>query len=138
MFIKSYDKNKIKNEMMKSKHDGKQACPCRTDLRQVGLDYGLSWKWTGRPNHSIVARPVSNLRAISDTRWWSVAGRAVKCGNDSCYAFCHFMSLHFEDSILESVIERNSEIKRGERKSESEIEGGESTRERERMTLNHP
>ncbi|GMN74210.1 hypothetical protein TIFTF001_053812 [Ficus carica] len=24
----------------------------------VGLDYGLSWKWTGRPNHSIVARPL--------------------------------------------------------------------------------
>ncbi|GMN19918.1 hypothetical protein TIFTF001_050973 [Ficus carica] len=23
---------------------------------EVGLDYGLSWKWTGRPNHSIVAR----------------------------------------------------------------------------------
>ncbi|GMN69661.1 hypothetical protein TIFTF001_038707 [Ficus carica] len=80
MFNKSYYKNKIKNEMMKRKHDGKQACPCRTDPRQVGLDYGLSWKWTGRPNHSIVARPVSNLRAIFDTRWWSVAGRAVKCG----------------------------------------------------------
>ncbi|GMN26474.1 hypothetical protein TIFTF001_040861 [Ficus carica] len=61
-------KNKIKNEMMKSKHDGKQACPCRTDPRQVGLDYGLSWKWTGRPNHFIVARLVSNLRAIFDTR----------------------------------------------------------------------
>ncbi|GMN44729.1 hypothetical protein TIFTF001_013912 [Ficus carica] len=91
MFTKSYDKNKIKNEMMKSKHDGKQACPCRTDPRQVGLDYSLSWKWTGRPNHSIVARPVSNLRAISDTRWWSMAGRAVKCGNDSRYAFCYFM-----------------------------------------------
>ncbi|GMN26789.1 hypothetical protein TIFTF001_047832 [Ficus carica] len=58
MFAKSYDKNEIKNEMMKSKHDGKQACPCRTDPRQVGLDYGLSWKWTGRPNHSIVARLV--------------------------------------------------------------------------------
>ncbi|GMN59404.1 hypothetical protein TIFTF001_028501 [Ficus carica] len=57
----------------------------------VELDYGLSWKWTGRPNHSIVARPVSNLRAISDARWGSVAGRAVKCGNDSRYTFCLFM-----------------------------------------------
>ncbi|GMN58873.1 hypothetical protein TIFTF001_027970 [Ficus carica] len=46
----------------------------------VGLDYGLSWKWTGRPNHSIVARPVSSLRATVNTRWRSVAGRAVKCG----------------------------------------------------------
>ncbi|GMN64778.1 hypothetical protein TIFTF001_033851 [Ficus carica] len=26
---------------------------------KVGLDYGLSWKWTGRPNHSIVAHPVT-------------------------------------------------------------------------------
>ncbi|GMN66528.1 hypothetical protein TIFTF001_035597 [Ficus carica] len=46
---------------------------------EVGLDYGLSWKWTGRPNHSIVARPVSNLRATVDARWGSVAGQAVKC-----------------------------------------------------------
>ncbi|GMN55704.1 hypothetical protein TIFTF001_024826 [Ficus carica] len=76
---------------LKPKHYGKQACPCRTDPRQVELDYGLSWKWTGCPNHSIVARPVSNLRAISDTRWWSVAGQAVKCGNDSRYAFCYYM-----------------------------------------------
>ena len=54
-------KNKIKYGMMKSKYDGKQACLCRTDPREVGLDYGLSWKWTGRPNHSIVARPVRTL-----------------------------------------------------------------------------
>ena len=33
MFTNSYDKNKIKNEMMKSKQDGKQACLCRTDPR---------------------------------------------------------------------------------------------------------
>ncbi|GMN71012.1 hypothetical protein TIFTF001_055115 [Ficus carica] len=30
-----------------------------------GLDHGLSWKWTGRPNHSMAAchgkQPVSNL-----------------------------------------------------------------------------
>nr|GMN22524.1 hypothetical protein TIFTF001_043531 [Ficus carica] len=91
MFTKSYDKNKVKNEMMKRKYDGKQACPCRTDPCQVELDYGLSWKWTGCPNHSIVARPVSNLRALVDAKWWSVTGRAVKCGNDSRYAFCPFI-----------------------------------------------
>ncbi|GMN65126.1 hypothetical protein TIFTF001_034200 [Ficus carica] len=64
------------------------ACSCiRTEsssildiVDEVGLDYGLSWKWTGRPNHSIVARPVSSLRATVNTRWRSVAGRAVKCG----------------------------------------------------------
>ncbi|GMN70283.1 hypothetical protein TIFTF001_039329 [Ficus carica] len=54
---------------------------CAMLCYEVGLDYGLSWKWTGRPNHSIVVRPVSNLPAISNTRWRSVAGRAVKCGN---------------------------------------------------------
>ncbi|GMN37732.1 hypothetical protein TIFTF001_042681 [Ficus carica] len=54
---------------------------CAMKCYEVGLDYGLSWKWTGRPNHSIVARPVSNLPEISDTRWRSMAGRAVKCGN---------------------------------------------------------
>ncbi|GMN21239.1 hypothetical protein TIFTF001_043264 [Ficus carica] len=27
------------------------------------------------------------LRALVDARWWSVARRAVKCGNDSRYAF---------------------------------------------------
>ncbi|GMN65590.1 hypothetical protein TIFTF001_034655 [Ficus carica] len=41
------------------------------------LDYGLSWKWTSHPNHSIVARPVSNLRVTVDARWGSVAGRAA-------------------------------------------------------------
>ncbi|GMN66005.1 hypothetical protein TIFTF001_035067 [Ficus carica] len=61
MFTKSYDKNKVKNEMMKRKYDGKQACPCHTDPRQVELDYGLSWKWTGYPNHSIVVCPVRTL-----------------------------------------------------------------------------
>ncbi|GMN70231.1 hypothetical protein TIFTF001_039275 [Ficus carica] len=60
------------------KHDGKQACPCCADPRQVGLDYGLGWIWFGSPNHSIVARPVqtlmvSNLPANFDARWWSVA-----------------------------------------------------------------
>ncbi|GMN45207.1 hypothetical protein TIFTF001_014402 [Ficus carica] len=46
------------DDVRTSKHDGKQACMCRADPRQVGLDYGLSWKWFGRPNHSIVARPM--------------------------------------------------------------------------------
>ncbi|GMN69392.1 hypothetical protein TIFTF001_038443 [Ficus carica] len=55
------------------------ACVVPTRV-QVGLDYGLSWKWTGRPNHSIVARPVSNLSATVDTRWRSVDWRTVKCG----------------------------------------------------------
>ncbi|GMN22368.1 hypothetical protein TIFTF001_040241 [Ficus carica] len=67
---------------------------------EVGLDYGLSRKWTGRPNHSIVARPVSNLRALVDARWWSVAGRAVKCGNDSRYAFCPFMYITWCSNIF--------------------------------------
>ncbi|GMN23852.1 hypothetical protein TIFTF001_040504 [Ficus carica] len=58
---------------------------------KVGLDYGLSWKWTGRPNHSIVACPVSNLREVCDARWWSVAGRTVKCGNKCRYAFRYFI-----------------------------------------------
>ncbi|GMN32459.1 hypothetical protein TIFTF001_041734 [Ficus carica] len=66
-------------------------------MTYVGLDYGLSWKWTGRPNYSIVARPVSNLQATSDTRWRSVAGRAVKCGNVRRYAFCPFIYIIFDD-----------------------------------------
>ncbi|GMN71497.1 hypothetical protein TIFTF001_051842, partial [Ficus carica] len=37
MFTNSYDKNKIKNEMMKSKYDGKRACLCRTDPLIVGV-----------------------------------------------------------------------------------------------------
>ncbi|GMN33967.1 hypothetical protein TIFTF001_041980 [Ficus carica] len=32
---------------------------------KVGLDCGLSWKWTGRPNHSIVARPVRSLILVA-------------------------------------------------------------------------
>nr|GMN22787.1 hypothetical protein TIFTF001_043576 [Ficus carica] len=76
MFTKSYDKNKIKNEMMKSKHDGKQAIML---ARVVPTRVRSGWTM------------VSNLQAISDTRWWSVAGRAVKCGNDSRYAFYHFI-----------------------------------------------
>ncbi|GMN58762.1 hypothetical protein TIFTF001_027861 [Ficus carica] len=40
----------------------------------VGLDYGLSWKWTGRPNQFIVARPVSSLAATVDTRWRAWTG----------------------------------------------------------------
>ncbi|GMN30032.1 hypothetical protein TIFTF001_002662 [Ficus carica] len=54
-----------KNEMMRIKYDGKQACLCRTDRVRSGLVYGLSWKWTVRPNHSIAARhgkqPSGNL-----------------------------------------------------------------------------
>ncbi|GMN66874.1 hypothetical protein TIFTF001_035932 [Ficus carica] len=57
------------------------------NANRVGLDYGLSWKWTGRPNNSIVARPVSNLLATADARWWSVAGQAVKCGNYAATRF---------------------------------------------------
>ncbi|GMN67807.1 hypothetical protein TIFTF001_036866 [Ficus carica] len=34
-----------------------------------------------------IADEVSNLRAISDARWGSMAGQAVKYGNDSRYAF---------------------------------------------------
>ncbi|GMN74430.1 hypothetical protein TIFTF001_055419, partial [Ficus carica] len=30
---------------------------------------------------------VSNLPATVDTRWWSVAGRTVKCGKLCRYAF---------------------------------------------------
>ncbi|GMN59967.1 hypothetical protein TIFTF001_029055 [Ficus carica] len=44
---------------------------------------------------------VSNLRALVDARWWSVAGRAVKCGNNSRYAFCPFMRV-----VTELVSER--------------------------------
>ncbi|GMN31508.1 hypothetical protein TIFTF001_050741 [Ficus carica] len=45
----------------------------------------MSWKWNGRPNHSIVARPVSNLLAtlIQDN---GVGGATVKEGI-SRYAF---------------------------------------------------
>ncbi|GMN40991.1 hypothetical protein TIFTF001_010210 [Ficus carica] len=75
------------DDVRTSKHDGKQACLCRADPRQVGLDYGLSWKWFGRPNHFIVARPVNHLLAISDTRWWSLAGQTVK-QEISRYVFC--------------------------------------------------
>ncbi|GMN34791.1 hypothetical protein TIFTF001_042118 [Ficus carica] len=39
-----------------------------------------------------IANEVSNLRALVDARWWSVAGRAMKCGNDSRYAFCPFIN----------------------------------------------
>ena len=53
--------HKIKIKIKKDKCNGKQACRCRTDPSKVGLDYGLSWKWIGRPNHSIVARPVRTL-----------------------------------------------------------------------------
>ncbi|GMN59118.1 hypothetical protein TIFTF001_028221 [Ficus carica] len=53
----------------------------------IGLDYGLSWKWTGRPNHSIVARPVSSLPTTVDARWRGVAWQTVKCGKISRYAF---------------------------------------------------
>ncbi|GMN71107.1 hypothetical protein TIFTF001_051788 [Ficus carica] len=31
---------------------------CAMICYEVGLDYSLSWKWTGCPNHSIVARPL--------------------------------------------------------------------------------
>ncbi|GMN64455.1 hypothetical protein TIFTF001_033530 [Ficus carica] len=76
------NKNKVKNDIRTSKRDGKQVCLCRTDSSKVRLDYDLSWKWFGRPNHFIVARPVSNLLATCDTRWWIVAERTVKRGND--------------------------------------------------------
>ncbi|GMN69004.1 hypothetical protein TIFTF001_038061 [Ficus carica] len=66
------NKNKVQNDIRTRKHDGKQACMCHTDPSKVGLDYSLSWKWFGRPNHSIVAHPVSNLLATCDTRWWNV------------------------------------------------------------------
>nr|GMN19096.1 hypothetical protein TIFTF001_049890 [Ficus carica]GMN19130.1 hypothetical protein TIFTF001_049892 [Ficus carica] len=44
------------------------------DAYYVGLDYGLSWKRTGRPNQFIVARPVSSLAATCDTRWRAWTG----------------------------------------------------------------
>ncbi|GMN72419.1 hypothetical protein TIFTF001_053554 [Ficus carica] len=47
---------------------------CRNAMIDVGLDYGLSWKWTGRPNHFIVARLVSSLAATLDTRWRAWTG----------------------------------------------------------------
>ncbi|GMN63827.1 hypothetical protein TIFTF001_032887 [Ficus carica] len=45
---------------------------------------------------------VSNLRALVDARWWSVEGRAVKCENDSRYAFCPFI---FDDMDPDRVDE---------------------------------
>ncbi|GMN69468.1 hypothetical protein TIFTF001_038517 [Ficus carica] len=69
------NKNKVKNDIRISKHDGKQACLCRTDPSKVGLDYGFSWKWFGRPNHSIVARPLYLLSESS--RLMSMLARRV-------------------------------------------------------------
>ncbi|GMN70810.1 hypothetical protein TIFTF001_054532, partial [Ficus carica] len=53
----------------------KRSSITRDIAREVGLDYGLSWKWTGRPNHSIIVRPVSNLPAMVDAILWK-AGAA--------------------------------------------------------------
>ncbi|GMN31466.1 hypothetical protein TIFTF001_041600 [Ficus carica] len=75
-----------------------------TDLRllvqpveEVACYCVLTWNSTV----SDIADEVSNLRAISDASWGSMAGRAVKCGNDSRYAFCHFMRV-----VTELVSER--------------------------------
>ncbi|GMN47511.1 hypothetical protein TIFTF001_016698 [Ficus carica] len=42
---------------------------------------------TGSSSVSDTANKVSNLREVCDARWWSVAGRTVKCGNKCRYAF---------------------------------------------------
>ncbi|GMN59324.1 hypothetical protein TIFTF001_028416 [Ficus carica] len=65
----------------------------RPALGRVGLWFELEMDWPPQPLHSCapgtdtyVMGPikmyvmVSNLREVSDARWWSVAGRAVKCG----------------------------------------------------------
>ncbi|GMN65236.1 hypothetical protein TIFTF001_034293 [Ficus carica] len=55
---------------------------CVVPPPEVGLSYGKS--------KSIVARRVSNLQAVADTRWRSMAGRTVKCGKRFRYAFRSF------------------------------------------------
>ncbi|GMN34591.1 hypothetical protein TIFTF001_042085 [Ficus carica] len=51
---------------------------------RVGLWFELEMDWPPQPLHSCAPSTytyVSNLPAISDTRWRSMAGRAVKYGN---------------------------------------------------------
>ncbi|GMN18680.1 hypothetical protein TIFTF001_050830 [Ficus carica] len=63
----------------------------RPALGRVGLWFELEMDWPPQPLHSCVPGTdtyVSNLRATSDARWGSVAGRTVRCVNDSRYAFC--------------------------------------------------
>ncbi|GMN66025.1 hypothetical protein TIFTF001_035094 [Ficus carica] len=45
--------------------------------------HGLSWNWTGHPNHS----KVSNLLAILDARLWRAGTATVKCGMDTATGF---------------------------------------------------
>ncbi|GMN59406.1 hypothetical protein TIFTF001_028493 [Ficus carica] len=57
---------------------------CHTDplVGRVGLWFELEMDWPPQPLHSCAPDTytyVSNLQAISDTRWRSVTGRAVKC-----------------------------------------------------------
>ncbi|GMN65945.1 hypothetical protein TIFTF001_035017 [Ficus carica] len=82
----SYDASYAKNDMLKRKKEGNKLSgdksPVSCPPPEVGLSYGKS--------KSIVARRVSNLQAVADTRWKSMAGRTVKYGKRCRYAFCSF------------------------------------------------
>ncbi|GMN64918.1 hypothetical protein TIFTF001_033990 [Ficus carica] len=67
--VPSYDASYAKNEGNKLSGD---KLPVSCPPSEVGLSYGKS--------KSIVARRVSNLQAVADTRWRSMAERTVKCG----------------------------------------------------------
>ncbi|GMN66308.1 hypothetical protein TIFTF001_035371 [Ficus carica] len=82
----SYDASYSKNDMLKRKKEGNKLSgdksPVSCPPLEVGLSYGKS--------KSIVARRVSNLQAVADTRWRSMAGRTVRCGKRFRYAFRSF------------------------------------------------
>ncbi|GMN19637.1 hypothetical protein TIFTF001_039856 [Ficus carica] len=82
----SYDASYAKNDMLKRKKECNKLSgdksPVSCPPSEVGLSYGKS--------KSIVMRRVSNLQAVADTRWRSMAGRTVKCGKRCRYAFCSF------------------------------------------------
>ncbi|GMN56674.1 hypothetical protein TIFTF001_025792 [Ficus carica] len=88
--VPSYDASYAKNNKSrmtckKRKKEGNKLSgdksPVSCPPSEVGLSYGKS--------KSIVARRVSNLQAVADTRWRSMAGRTVKCGKFR-YAFRSF------------------------------------------------
>ncbi|GMN29102.1 hypothetical protein TIFTF001_050578 [Ficus carica] len=96
-------KEQGQDDVRTSKHDGKQACLCRADPRQVGLDYGLSWKWFGRPNHSIVARPLCLLsessRLMSMRKWEGTNLRTVSSNTQLGLSVLKSLSLMFPLSM---------------------------------------